>query len=51
MAGPGLGFDFNNASVGSVFFYMSGFIKHLLVLTQNDFFIKQIVFLSREVNK
>jgi cytochrome b involved in lipid metabolism len=29
LAGPGLGFDFNNASIGSIFFYMSGFIKHL----------------------
>jgi cytochrome b involved in lipid metabolism len=29
VAGPGLGFDFNNASLGSLFFYMCGFIKHL----------------------
>lgn len=28
MAGPGLGFDFNNSSIGSVFFYINGYIKN-----------------------
>ena len=29
MAGPGLGFDFNNASIGHMFFYINGYLKRL----------------------
>ena len=29
VTGPGLGFDFNNASIGHMYFYLTNYIKHL----------------------
>lgn len=28
LSGPGLGLDFNNASIGSIYFYFDGYLKH-----------------------